>query len=154
MTTYHLRSLLLSAALVLANSVYAVRADDLDLSAFKGKVVLVDFWASWCNPCRQSFAWMNEIQNIEAQRGLVVIAVNVDHDRDAANEFLRRNPASFRVVFDSNGDIASRFNFKDMPTSYLVGRDGKIRFQHDGFYADREPSYSAQVDALLKEAAR
>ena len=75
-------------------------ADDLDLSAYKGKVVYLDFWASWCVPCRLSFPWMNELQQEYAGKGFTVVAVNMDHDGAAAQQFLSQMPASFKIVFD------------------------------------------------------
>lgn len=130
------------------------RASDIDLSAYKGKVVYLDFWASWCTPCRVSFPWMNDIQETYERRGLIVIGVNVDHDRDLADEFLQSTPASFKIVYDPNGKIASEYNFKDMPTSVLIGRDGKIHSVHNGFYPNREGSYAADISALLDEKAQ
>lgn len=129
------------------------RADGLDLAPYRGKVVYLDFWASWCNPCRQSFPWMNRIQQSLAGKGLVIIAVNVDHDKQLAQTFLQSSPADFKVVYDPNGQIASTYDFKDMPTSILIGRDGRKRFVHNGFYPDREDSYLADVDTLLNEKA-
>jgi len=129
------------------------KAADLDLSAYRGKVVYLDFWASWCTPCRLSFPWMNEIQQSYGQYGLVVIGVNVDHDRALADEFLRANNPDFNVVYDPNGAIASRYNFRDMPTSVLIGRDGKIHFTHDGFFPAKEGAYVADIMALLNQKA-
>ncbi len=126
-------------------------AANLDLSAYKGKVVYLDFWASWCNPCRQSFPWMNEVQEVDGPKGLVVIAVNVDHDKSLAQRFLQRYAPQFKIVYDNDGKIASRFNFNDMPTSYLIGRNGKIRYIHAGFYLNKEGDYAAQINQLLNE---
>jgi thiol-disulfide isomerase/thioredoxin len=127
---------------------------NLDLSAYRGKVVYLDFWASWCTPCRQSFPWMNDIQSTLGSKGLVVIGVNVDHDRGPAEEFLQSTNPQFKIIFDPEGVIAAQYDFKDMPTSILIGRDGKIRSIHNGFFPDREGAYLADIDALLKERAR
>lgn len=129
------------------------KAQGLDLNAYKGKVVYLDFWASWCNPCRTSFPWMNQLQQLYGSKGLVVIGVNVDHDRELANEFLQATGAQFKIVYDPEGKIAGEYNFKDMPTSYLIGRDGKVHYVHAGFYANREMSYAADIDKLLNEKA-
>jgi thiol-disulfide isomerase/thioredoxin len=126
-------------------------AANLDLGAFKGKVVYLDFWASWCNPCRQSFPWMNEVQEVDGPKGLVIVAVNVDHDKALADGFLKRYAPQFKIVYDSEGQIASRYDFKDMPTSYLIGRDGRVRYVHAGFYPNQEGTYAAQIDELLNE---
>ena len=129
----------------------AQAAPALDLSAYKGKVVYLDFWASWCTPCRQSFPWMNDLEATYGKEGLVVIAINVDHDHGLAEDFLQDNSANFKILFDPNGRIASQFNFHDMPTSYLIGRDGKIRYVHSGFYPGREGEYLSHLQKLLSE---
>lgn len=129
----------------------AKAAPALDLSAYKGKVVYLDFWASWCNPCRQSFPWMNDLEATYGKEGLVVIAVNVDHDHGLAEDFLQDNSANFKVLFDPEGRIADQFDFHDMPTSYLIGRDGKIRYVHSGFYPGREGEYLSHLQKLLSE---
>lgn len=132
----------------------AARAADLDLSAYKGKVVYLDFWASWCTPCRESFPWMSEVQRLDGARGLVVIAVNVDHDKDLADKFLQRFAPQFKVVYDPNGDIAHQYRPKDMPTSFVIGRDGRIRFTHAGFYPDQRATYAAHIEEALNEPSR
>jgi len=134
-------------------AIVPARADSLDLGAYKGKVVYLDFWASWCTPCRQSFPWMNEVQETYGRKGLVVIGVNVDRDRELADEFLQATGAQFKIVYDTDGMIAGEYDFKDMPTSVLIGRDGKIRAVHNGFYPKREAAYSADINALLNEKA-
>jgi thiol-disulfide isomerase/thioredoxin len=129
-------------------------AAGLDLNAYRGKVVYLDFWASWCTPCRLSFPWMNEVQEARSRNGLVIIAVNVDHDRAAAQDFLQATNPEFKIVYDPDGSIASQYNFKDMPTSVLIGRDGRVRYTHAGFMRNRERSYLADIDVLLSEKAR
>lgn len=129
-------------------------AAGLDLDAYRGKVVYLDFWASWCTPCRLSFPWMNEVQEARSRNGLVIIAINVDHDRAAAQDFLQATNPEFKIVYDPDGSIASRYNFKDMPTSVLIGRDGRVRYTHAGFMRNREQSYLADIDVLLSEKAR
>jgi thiol-disulfide isomerase/thioredoxin len=151
-----IRAALLLSFLTLA-TIWAsapARAEALDLSAYRGKVVYLDFWASWCNPCRTSFPWMNEMQSSLGRKGLVIIAVNVDHDRDLADEFLRSNGADFKIVYDPDGEIARHYNFKDMPTSILIGRDGKVRSVHNGFFPNREDSYFADIETLLNERSQ
>lgn len=107
----------------------------VDLAAYKGKVLYLDFWASWCVPCRQSFPWMNDMHRKYAADGLVVLAVNMDQARADADGFLRQYPAQFHVAFDPKGRVASGFNLRGMPTSALIGRDGKVLLRHEGFKA-------------------
>ncbi|MBS0470378.1 MAG: TlpA family protein disulfide reductase [Proteobacteria bacterium] len=145
--------LVLMAAMALGLPLGASHAAALDLSAYKGKVVYLDFWASWCTPCRESFPWMSDIQRNYGSDGLVVIAVNVDRDRESADEFLQSFSPAFKVVYDPSGTIAKQYELKDMPTSVLIGRDGRVRFVHNGFYPDREDSYVGHIWTLLREGA-
>ncbi len=138
---------------LLIHSGMPARAAGLDLSAYRGKVVYLDFWASWCKPCRESFPWMNDLADTYGGRGLVVIAVNVDHDRDLASEFLQQNPADFKVVYDPDGSLAGKYNVEAMPTSILIGRNGKVQFVHSGFYPRKEGEYLSHIHALLNRKA-
>lgn len=124
-------------------------AQGLDLSAYRGKVVYLDFWASWCAPCRQSFPWMNDLQQQYGPAGLTVIGVNVDHDRQAADQFLRQSPPGFKIVYDPDGHIAGQYNLKEMPTTVLIGRDGKVHYIHSGFVPGKEGEYMTHIGALL-----
>src|SRR3974390_1288475 len=98
------------------SALFSANANELDLAAYKGKVIYLDFWASWCNPCRESFPWLNELQQEYGGKGLVVIGVNVDHDKKLADQFLERYGAQFKVLYDPKGEIAEKYDFKDMPT--------------------------------------
>ncbi|MGZ8259157.1 MAG: TlpA family protein disulfide reductase [Caldimonas sp.] len=115
------------------------------LAALKGKVVYVDFWASWCGPCRQSFPWMNDMQQKYGAQGLQVVAVNVDAKRADADRFLSEVPAQFALAFDAKGESARRFGVKGMPSAVLIGADGKVVKVHQGF---REQD-RAELEALL-----
>lgn len=143
----------LICAIAMLLCVPIARAETLDLSAYKGKVVYLDFWASWCNPCRVSFPWLNELQQSYGPDGLVVIGVNVDHDRALADQFLQRYGAQFKIMYDPDGDIAGKYVLKDMPTSVLIGRDGKVHFVHYGFYTDKEGTYVSHLMTLLNQKA-
>ena len=144
---------LLSLLMASLTTIPCAHADGLDLSAYKGKVVYLDFWASWCTPCRLSLPWMSQLQARYGRDGLVVIGVNVDHDRAQADEFLAANGGNFQIVYDPHGALAGKYNFKGMPTSFLIGRDGKLRSVHPGFFPNRVESYAADVKALLDEKA-
>jgi thiol-disulfide isomerase/thioredoxin len=144
---------LLACGMLLPGAARSAAVPLLDLSAYKGRVVYLDFWASWCAPCRLSFPWMNQIQTAFARQGLDVVAVNVDHDRDLAEEFLRRNLSQFKIVYDPAGAIPSSYNIKAMPTTILIGRDGKIRYVHSGFYENQENMYRSHITELLNEKA-
>lgn len=118
------------------------------LAALRGRVVLLDFWASWCAPCRLSFPWMDGQLARHAGAGLSVLAVNLDRQRAAAEQFLRAVPTQATLVFDPAGESPRRFGVRAMPTTFVIGRDGRIRLQHDGFRdEDRAP-----LEAALREA--
>jgi thiol-disulfide isomerase/thioredoxin len=124
-------------------------AGPIDLSAYQGKVVYVDFWASWCVPCRQSFPWMNTMQRQYGKDGLVIIGVNMDQVRAEADAFLAKYPAEFTIRFDPQGQLAPRFKVKGMPTSALLGRDGKVLLIHEGFKSKDPPLLEQAIkDAL------
>lgn len=114
-------------------SAAAAKLPVIDLPEFRGKVVYLDFWASWCVPCRQSFPWMNAMQKQYGKDGFVVVAVNMDQQRGDADAFLQKYPAGFLVRFDPEGHLARSFNLRGMPTSVLLDRDGRTVLVHEGF---------------------
>lgn len=140
------------ACCVLLQQAASASADDtLDLSAHEGKVVIVDFWASWCVPCRRSFPWLNSMYDRYGEDGLVIIGVNLDQERTAADEFLHEFPAKFSIHYDVSKELAKSYGVVAMPTSYLVGRDGAIRKTHYGFKVKKQDEYeSAIVEALTE----
>jgi thiol-disulfide isomerase/thioredoxin len=125
--------------------------DPLGLASLRGKVVLVDFWASWCEPCRHSFPWLNEMQAKYADRGLVVIGVNVDRERAEADRFLHDVPAQFRIVYDSAGTIATHYDLPGMPVSYVIGANGEVVQRHVGFRAALRAEREAELQKLLEK---
>ena len=124
------------------------RTGAVRLSDFKGKTVYLDFWASWCGPCKQSFPWMNDMQARYGSKGLQVVGINLDQKRGDAQAFLNGTPASFEVAFDDAGKIPQGYAIKGMPTSLLIGPDGKVLMVHNGFKdADR-----AELERQIKQA--
>ncbi len=119
------------------------------LSDLKGKLVYVDFWASWCGPCKQSFPWMNEMHRKYSARGLHIVAINLDAKRADADRFLATSPAEFPLAFDSSGESAKRLAVKGMPTSVLVGGDGKVLYVHRGFKLEERAELEARLAAAL-----
>jgi len=120
------------------------------LDSLRGRVVLVDFWASWCVPCRRSFPWMNTMVERYGRKGLSVVAINLDKDRDAADRFLEQQPASFMIAFDPAGRTAETFGVSAMPMSFLVGRDGAILYSHAGFDSRKTGPLETLIEEKLK----
>jgi cytochrome c biogenesis protein CcmG/thiol:disulfide interchange protein DsbE len=119
------------------------------LSDFEGRVVYIDFWASWCTPCRKSFPWMNAMQQRYEAQGLSIIAINLDQKPEQAKRFLKKMPANFTVAYDPEGKTAEQYNVQGMPSSYLIDRKGQIRQSHIGFrQKDREPLEQALREIL------
>lgn len=139
------------AAPSLDYQVFNAQNQAVSLSEFKGKVVYVDFWASWCGPCRKSFPWMNEIQKKYQDQGLAVVAINLDTDNELAQEFLKQVPANFSVRFNPEGDVARIFDLLGMPSSFMFNRQGQLVQHHVGFYADKTAEYEQELVNLLKE---
>src|SRR5450631_1845011 len=108
--------------LLMLSGIGMLRAAGLDLHAYRGKVVYLDFWASWCGPCRQSFPWLADLLRERESQDLVVIGVNVDKDRALAERFLGETPAAFPIVYDPEGAIASAYKVAGMPTAILIDR--------------------------------
>jgi thiol-disulfide isomerase/thioredoxin len=130
------------------------RAADFDLQAYRGKVVYLDFWASWCAPCRESFPWLDQLERQFGAQNLVVIGVNVDSDRDSAERFLNQHFASFPIVYDPLGKIATAYKVKGMPSAVLIDRAGQVRFEHVGFSSKKTGEYEDQLQTLLNEPLR
>lgn len=116
----------------------------------KGNVVYVDFWASWCGPCKHSFPWMNSMQAKYGDKGLKIIAVNLDQKVEDAEAFLKGTPASFTVAFDAKGESPRKFGVKGMPSSYLIGPDGNVVQVHSGFRHEDGAELETMIQAALK----
>lgn len=121
----------------------------LDLSPWKGQVVYVDFFASWCGPCKQSFPWMMDVQQRFKDKGFVVLGINVDKDKELADKFLKQFRPTFPIVFDSEGRLAEQMKVEGMPSSLIFDRDGKVRFVHTGFRIDERLVLEDELRSLL-----
>ena len=119
------------------------------LADFAGKVVYVDFWASWCGPCRQSFPWMKAMHDRYASKGLTIVAINLDKERGDADEFLHQFAAPFLVAFDPSGATAESFHVGAMPSSFIVGPTGAILHAAAGFDAKEAPALEQKIKEAL-----
>ncbi len=146
-----LLSLFISSYSYADETVTSRQALEQSLAKHKGEVVYLDFWASWCRPCRKSFPWINDIQKQYQQQGFSVISVNLDADKALASEFLAQTPANFTVIYDPKGKIAKHFKIQGMPSTMIIGRDGQIKARHTGFFTKKIPQYQQEIEALLAQ---
>ena len=144
---------LIAALFIVIAPLTAAEDGPLDVEAYRGKVVVLDFWASWCVPCRRSFPWLNAMHAKYAGDGLVIIGVNVDSERAEATRFLAEYPADFQIYFDSEGRYAAEYGVEAMPSSFVIGRDGQVRARHLGFKVQKQPDYEAAIVDALREGS-
>lgn len=119
------------------------------LEDYKGKVVYLDFWASWCSPCRDSFPWMNAMQKKYADEGLVIIGINLDEHKKDAEQFLADVPANFIIAFDDKSATARKYELRAMPSAYVIGKDGTLLYAHIGFNNRSVVEYEENIKQAL-----
>lgn len=124
---------------------------NIRLQDLRGEVVMLNFWASWCGPCRQEMPLMDEIYKNYKDLGFTILAVNVDEDSADADRFLASVPVSFPVVYDNQSKVSEMYNVDAMPTTVLIDRDGNKRFLHRGYKDGYEHEYEKQVKQLVRE---
>ncbi len=140
--------IILFTVLFLSPQVFA-DGKKIDLSSYKGKVVVIDFWASWCVPCRKSFPWLNKMQNNLKTKGLVILGVNVDENNKDAKNFLDKYPANFSIIFDPQGKHAEYYKIIGMPSSLVFDRQGNLVEQHVGFKEKYIEEYENTINKIL-----
>jgi len=126
-------------------------AGDVSLESLRGKVVYLDFWASWCGPCRVSFPQLEQLRNELGPKGFEVLAINVDEVESDARQFLSEVPVSYLVVRDAGGITPQTFGILGMPTGYLIDRQGMVREIHQGFRKSDGDTLRTAIVALLGE---
>jgi len=131
----------------------ALDGKKIELSDFKGKVVLIDFWASWCGPCRQEMPFLIELYRRYGKSPFEIVAVNIDDKLENAKRFMGQLPEeiSFTIVQDPKQQIPPKYEIKGMPSSILLDKEGIIRFWHTGFKESNKEDYVSEIDGLLKE---
>ncbi|MES2129629.1 MAG: TlpA disulfide reductase family protein [Pseudomonadota bacterium] len=122
----------------------------VSLADYRGKYVYLDFWASWCAPCKRSFPWMGELQKRYGPSGLQIVAINVDANRADADHFLAATPAAFSVAYDPAGITPRKYAIKGMPSSVLIDPQGQVLFVHAGF----NDATAAEIEAQIKQAVQ
>jgi len=123
--------------------------DQFSLEQYKGKVVYLDFWASWCKPCQKSFPWMNALKKKFPADRFEVVTINLDSEQEPMMKFLDHVPADFTIYHDASGRTAEAFKLPGMPTSYIIDRNGKPVSRHIGFYSDKTREIEAEIEKLL-----
>jgi outer membrane beta-barrel protein len=121
------------------------------LGELRGKVVLVNFWASWCGPCRQELPQLNRLHDTYRSAGLALLGVNVDDDPQKAADVAQRQGLRFPVLLDSNKAVVRRYDLGSMPATVLIDRDGQVRFLHRGWHDGLDATYERQIRELIKE---
>jgi peroxiredoxin len=124
---------------------------ELHLHELKGQVVMINFWASWCGPCRQEMPLLEQIQARYEPLGFTLLGVNVEPDRSAATAWLKDMSVSFPILFDEKSEVAGRFGVEGMPSSVFIDREGNVRYVHRGFKPGDEAKYADMIRSLVKE---
>ena len=125
--------------------------ENLRLSEFRGEVVMINFWASWCGPCRQEMPLLDELYAQYQPMGFTILGVNVEEDSTKARKMLGDSPVNFPVLFDNDSEVSKLYNVVAMPSTVLVDRNGNVRYLHQGYKPGYEEAYQQQVRALIKE---
>ena len=121
------------------------------LPDLKGKVVLVDFFASWCGPCKESFPAMDALQKKYSDKGFVVLAINLDKKKADMDDFVAKHAVSFAIVRDASHKLVGEIKIPTMPSSFLLDKDGKVQSAHRGFKGEESvKKYSQEIEKLLK----
>jgi len=123
----------------------------LDFKQYRGKVLYIDFWASWCGPCAKSFPYMNHLDNRLKKQGLQIIAINLDEKVDDAIAFLRKSPVDFTLAYAPEQKCAQLFDVQAMPSTFLVDKKGVVRYVHLGFKDGEIKELELIMNALLAE---
>lgn len=129
----------------------STQGDNIRLSEHRGEVVLLNFWASWCGPCRQEMPLLDALQQRYSKLGFNVVGVNVDKDSALANKLLKDIPVTFPVLLDNTGVVSTSYNVSAMPTTVIIDRDGNMRYLHKGYKPGYEQDYEKQIKELIQE---
>ena len=125
--------------------------DKVSLTQLKGKVVMLNFWASWCGPCRQEMPLLEQMHKRYSALGFTLVGVNVDANSKDAEEWLSKTPVSFPVLFDRESKVSKLYDVSAMPSTVFIDRKGNVRYLHKGYKPGDEGEYLNQIRALLKE---
>ncbi len=124
---------------------------NLKLSEYAGNVVLLNFWASWCGPCRLEMPYLNALNNKYQALGFIVLGVNVEENTDKARNYLNDIPVDFPILFDDKNIVSKRYDVVAMPTTVIIDRNGNMRYLHQGYKPGDEKKYKKIVNKLIRE---
>jgi len=124
---------------------------NLSLAELKGQVVMINFWATWCGPCRQEMPLLEQIQAKYEPLGFTLVGINVEPDSAAAQEWLAKVPVTFPILFDRKNQVAESFGVEGMPSTVFIDRAGNVRYVHRGYRPGDEAKYADMVRSLVKE---
>jgi thiol-disulfide isomerase/thioredoxin len=129
---------------------YLTKKGSFNPNKAKAKVYIIDFWASWCEPCKKALPALDTLYKQNKKKGLVVIGINVDDEKQLGQDFLKSHGVSFPVIFDKGRALAEKIEISTMPTSYVLDKSGKVKFVHRGFVDGQEAEYAKQISEVLK----
>ena len=124
---------------------------NIKLSELRGQVVLLNFWASWCGPCRQEMPLLDDLHKRYSKLGFTVLGVNVEEDSSKAKNMLRSIPVTFPILFDTNNTVSKAYNVSAMPSTVMIDRDGNMRYLHKGYKPGDEKTYAKWAKKLIRE---
>ena len=130
-----------------------LEGENISLSDYKGKVTLIDVWASWCKPCKEGFPFLIELYNQYSDKDFSVLAVNIDEEKDNAKKFLTslNKDVPFKIMFDPEAKIPTLYKIEAIPTTYILDKKGIVRYFHLGFMGSEKEKYKSEIETLLNE---
>lgn len=134
-----------------AFSLGSMAGGTVDLSQYKGQVVMINFWATWCGPCRQEMPILEQLHKKYKPMGFTMLGVNVEPDSKGAVDWLKGTPVSFPILFDTDSKVSKLYAVAGMPSTVIVDRKGNLRWLHRGYKAGDENEYLNQIRALIRE---
>jgi peroxiredoxin len=132
-------------------SLKSMSGEQMALADLKGQVVMVNFWATWCGPCRQEMPHLEALYERYSDLGFTLLGVNVEEDSSGAGKFLAETPVSFPILFDPKSEVSALYEVVAMPSTVIIDRSGNVRFVHHGYKPGYENDYQTQIRTLLRE---
>jgi len=125
--------------------------ENIRLKELAGQVVLLNFWASWCGPCRKEMPKLEDLHQKYKDLGVTILGINIDENPELSKKILKDVSINFQVLYDPESQVSSRYNIEAMPATFLVDKKGDFRFRHNGYLAGYEDTYDQQIKLLIRE---